>query len=166
MTTKSSISSGAHAADPLPYFVWSDSLFTGNEAIDADHRRLFDIAERLRRESLQAQDNAAIGNSVDELLDYVQGHFAREEALMAATNYPDLEHHRLEHTLLTRHVQKLTKSFRDEKPVASTQIWQFLRRWLRYHIMETDREMASYAAAVSLHHAGNKADSQADCLSK
>ncbi|QDZ28507.1 bacteriohemerythrin [Noviherbaspirillum sp. UKPF54] len=151
------LDSNVAAAEDLRYYAWTDSLACGHEGIDADHRCLFDIAERLRNASLQEQDNTVVANILRELLSYIQGHFAREEALMAAVNYPGFEDHRFEHSLLARHVRKLYQDFVDEKPIAYTDMWQFLRRWLRYHIMESDMHIARYVAKAKQPDAANEA---------
>ena len=153
MTLKPSSYLGGNAAEDLRYYSWTDSLACGHESIDADHRCLFDIAERFRNASLRVQDKVALRNILDELLGYIEGHFAREEALMVAINYPGLEDHRFEHSLLACHVRRLDRNFQDEKPVAYDDVWQFLRRWLRYHILGADKQMALYAAKARLLHA-------------
>lgn len=156
MTIQPSGNPAAKAAEDAFYYAWTDSLACGDETIDADHRSLFDVAERLRNASLHEQGNAITGALLHELLDYIQGHFAREEALMAAISYPGLEEHRFEHSLLAHHVRKLHQDFLAEKPIAHIDMWQFLRRWLRNHIMASDTLMVQYAAQIKSPDAGNE----------
>lgn len=132
--------------DEEQYYAWSDSLSCGNGDVDADHRRLLDIAERVRTADMQGQDDAVVGHLLLELMEYVQGHFAREEALMQDVNYPGLADHQFEHGLLIQRVQSLHREFLDGQRVANKEMWQFLRRWLRYHIMNADVRMALFAS--------------------
>lgn len=128
------------------YYSWTDALSCGHEGIDADHRHLFDIAERLRAASLPGQENVEVGQLLVELMDYVHGHFAREEALMQAISYPGYADHQFEHSLLMRRVRKLHDDFVKGMHISQKEVWQFLRRWLRYHIMNADMQMAQYAS--------------------
>lgn len=128
------------------YYAWSDALSCGNGDVDADHRRLLDIAERVRSADMQGQCDAAVGNLLLELMEYVQAHFAREEALMQNVNYPGLADHQFEHGLLIQRVQGMYQEFLDGQRVSNKEMWQFLRRWLRYHIMNADVRMALFAS--------------------
>ncbi|HJW56059.1 MAG TPA: bacteriohemerythrin [Burkholderiaceae bacterium] len=134
------------------HYMWHDSLSCGHESIDTDHRYLFDIAERLRIAGIHGQADAEIGQILAELMDYVDRHFAREEALMQAVDYPCMADHRFEHSLLIRRVKSLYRRFIEGKPLQPREVAQFVNRWLRYHIMHSDLDMARYAARWTLLH--------------
>lgn len=135
----------AHQDEDERYYAWSDALSCGHDGVDSDHRRIFAMAERLRTADLRGHGTAVVAQLLDELMDYVHEHFSREEALMKAIDYPDFVDHQFEHGLLIQRVQSLHLEFSESKHLSHKEMWQFLRRWLRYHILHADAEMARFA---------------------
>lgn len=134
------------------HYVWHASLSCGNDSIDADHRHLFDITERLRTAGMRDHEQVELGRTIPELMDYVGQHFAREEVLMQTVDYPGFTDHRLEHSLLVRRVKSLYKLVVEGEPLPTKETTKFLDRWLRYHIMHSDLDMARYAARWTSRH--------------
>lgn len=122
----------------------------GNEFIDADHRNIFDIAIRLHAAKLQSDERHALGVILDELMEYIHGHFSREEAFMQAINYPEHDAHQFEHGLLMRRLHHLHHRFVEEGYEGSyDEVSEFVQKWIRYHIMNTDMALARYARTVT-----------------
>ena len=136
----------------MDFIPWSDDYLTGVAEVDADHRRLFALVNRLHARVRGAAEGA--GDGVDEpapgltdpvatalaaLADYVEYHFAREEEVMENAGYPDLIAHMNRHRNLARTVRSLV-TMHAENPAQplGDDVLAFLKDWLTGHIIESD----------------------------
>lgn len=125
-----------------PIIAWSDILLVGHAQIDADHRRLFEIADRLHAGIREAGKEALVREVMGELMDYTLTHFAREEAMMKAAGYPGLEDHRFEHELISYRLRNLHRDAYSGRPALADELEVFLDRWLARHILTSDAQIA------------------------
>lgn len=92
--------------DPAPNPHWRKAYESHSATIDAEHRELFALANRMlgSAEAFGA-DAAAFNRAVGEFMLCLQRHFTHEEALMRQIGYPDTAAHiRLHRELLGRAV--------------------------------------------------------------
>lgn len=127
---------------------FDSNCLLGIDAVDRQHRRLFEIAARVY-DNLAGGDgaHAAAARATAELLDYTATHFADEEALMVAAGYPGLEEHRREHAdLLSKvHDMEMRAAFGERNLPA--EMSRFLLTWLVGHIKTSDRKFGEHLAA-------------------
>jgi len=122
--------------------IWVDTLRIGVEAIDQDHLALVKILNQLTHRSVGDEDLPAI---FDELINYTIYHFRREEAVMEACAYPNLDKHRQIHHDLATQVSELAAAFqKGQDPEILTHIRRFLREWLFNHIVKSDADIARF----------------------
>lgn len=118
---------------------WRENMSVGVEAVDADHKHLVDLLNRLHFLVLAGGDRPSVGEVLDELLHYVDYHFEREEKLMQFANYPGLEEHRACHRELTRRLFEHKKTFEDRpNSFDVSAFYDFLTDWLVVHVMDKD----------------------------
>ena len=87
---------------------WSDDYASGNEVIDAEHRELFSLANRLIDASLrQAVSQREIKEALNALIADVQRHFADEEAILEKRNYIGIIQHRRAHGALLKRASQM-----------------------------------------------------------
>ncbi|WP_420472634.1 bacteriohemerythrin [Noviherbaspirillum sp. ST9] len=138
-----------------PIIAWSDILLVGHEQIDADHRRLFEIADRLHAGIREAGKDMLVRDVMGELMDYTLTHFAREEAMMKAAGFPGLQDHRFEHELITYRLRNLHRDADSGREGLAGQLEVFLDRWLARHILTSDAQIAiALRDAQAAHSAG------------
>jgi hemerythrin len=125
-------------------FEWKDSYSTGIHSVDAQHRNLFAVAEELYTAMSNGQGRAAVGRTLDRLVQYTASHFAHEERLMRLHDYPELVAHKAEHDKLTGQVLLFKADYRAGKVTMTVQLLQFLRDWLQNHIMGSDLKYAPF----------------------
>ena len=120
---------------------WTPDLSTGVPLLDEQHKTLFQWLSEL--ESATADQRTLFGVYViTRLKHYVREHFAAEEALMKAADFPDLEQHRAEHAKFRARLEELQlKSIGED---ISTDTVQFLTHWLTNHITRTDMAYVPY----------------------
>jgi hemerythrin-like metal-binding protein len=127
---------------------WSTRFEVGVPFIDADHRVLVDLLNRMHDASCADGDLTDIGGILSALVDYTRYHFAREERAQAAANYPDIKEHRLQHARLTGEAKRLFAAFRaDPAAVEVGDIVDFLSDWLMDHILLHDMAIKPYLLA-------------------
>lgn len=125
----------------MPFIEWDPSFSVGSLALDSDHRQLLAILNRIYDAwETQNPDAAELNRLFDELLDYTDGHFMREESKLSARSYEDLDQHHSAHERL----RELVLAFRS-RHLAGTQpetmtaeMAKFLKTWLIDHILGED----------------------------
>jgi hemerythrin len=123
---------------------WDQGLLIGIEKIDAQHRKLFELAN-LFFESLAMTKGPDLGQSVLRgLVAYVRTHFADEEDAMRRMGYPELAAHLDQHKALTAHVYDLAKRWDDGQPIDTDALCRFLRQWLSEHIGIEDKKIGTF----------------------
>lgn len=124
----------------MPFIQWEKSFSVGTAALDADHRRLLEILNRIHESWQHNPSKAVLDRLFDELLDYTDGHFAREESRLADMDYPDLVLHQRQHDRLRETVLAFrTRHLASDTPDALTEeMAQFLKTWLMDHILGED----------------------------
>ncbi|MDR2864213.1 MAG: hemerythrin family protein [Spirochaetaceae bacterium] len=75
-------------------YQWSESLATGNEQIDEQHKQLFEAINNLMKACRQGQGGAELKKSIDFLNDYTIKHFFDEQVIQQKYKYPDYENHK------------------------------------------------------------------------
>jgi len=132
----------------MAYIQWSNRFELGVPFIDADHRVLVDLLNRMYDASRAAGSLGDIGGILSALVDYTHYHFAREERAQFAAHYPDIREHRAQHAALTGEARRLFESFRaapDEVEVGD--LVDFLSDWLMDHILLHDMAVKPYLLA-------------------
>ena len=76
---------------------WDEKYSIHNDAIDAQHKKLFDIAYRVGLLINRQASSDEIKQILSELFEYMKVHFADEEAYMESIGYPNLEQQRESH---------------------------------------------------------------------
>ncbi len=121
-----------------------DLLSIGVHAIDSDHEHLLGILSKCRDISKSdVQSDELMLLLLDELLEYTAHHFQREEAVMAACNYPSINIHKYVHKVLVSQATKSKELFKQGR-LPPAELFQFLTGWLVHHIQGMDRDIASF----------------------
>lgn len=87
---------------------WYENYELGFPAIDNDHRRLFDAANRIIR-ALGDGKFAECKRLAGEFVDTLKQHFPREEGFLREIGYPGLETHAGYHRQLLERAEKFTE---------------------------------------------------------
>lgn len=133
----------------MPVLPWSNMFAVGVQEIDAQHRKLVSILNRLG-DAGSDENAAALQNSLlDELTDYTVYHFSTEERLMQQHDYEATATHTAQHKKLVEAVQALHARRAAGETLPFDELMIFLRDWLTNHIMGSDK-----ALGVSLNRKG------------
>lgn len=122
---------------------WSDEYSVGVEDIDAQHKTLFALIEKLRDAIHAKRGSAACVEILDELVTYTQEHFTLEEAFMRGCGFPDHAAHEERHRELIATVSNMRQKIAGGAAI-SFELLHFLRTWLTKHILTEDKAYALF----------------------
>ena len=126
---------------------FDDSLVTGNEMIDGQHKELIDKINKLLDSGETSKDKLVAIKTLDYLADYTEFHFGEEEKLQEDIQYPGIEAHKKEHDKLREVVKELYEMLEEEEGPSNAFVEQVNRNvieWLYGHIKTFDRSVAEY----------------------
>lgn len=123
---------------------WSDDYSTQITEIDTDHKELLAIVTRYQQALSSIASEKTIKDILDELLDYTEYHFKREEIVMEACTYPGLENHSRIHKLLLKRINIHVDEF-ERGELTAQKLNEFMVDWFTDHIMHMDKHIAPYA---------------------
>jgi hemerythrin-like metal-binding protein len=107
-------------------------------SLDTQHTVLFDILNELHAAMMTGQAGSLTGPILKKLVLYTGQHFAAEEGMLAATQYPGLEEHKLLHRDLISQIEDYSQRFEKGEITLNLHLLGFLREWLTDHILKVD----------------------------
>ena len=129
--------------------LWQKSMSVGNDAIDHDHRYLISFVNTIELVLQSPEDKKSLIDSLDQLYEYGEEHFQREEAIQRKIKYPQSLAHKHSHSKLLdqlKVVQEKVKAFETTEELAeySTDLTAYLRTWLVNHVFNEDMLLKPY----------------------
>ena len=131
---------------------FDETLVTGNELIDSQHKELIERINLLLKSCEDAQGKVKAVKMLDYLLDYTEFHFSAEEKLQEEISYPGLKEHREKHEEFKSAVKELQEMLEEEEGPSETFVAQVQKNvvdWLFTHIKGFDRSVAEYKCLTS-----------------
>jgi hemerythrin-like metal-binding protein len=139
--------------DRLPTLraAWEPGLSTGHDLIDAQHQGLLTqcnvLADLCDRGDADADANAedgarAFDQAYERLEALARDHFATEAALLASSNYPELEDHQFE----CDEFDYLAAEVVTAENFDRVELQRFLTLWCVGHVSAAARQQGSYLA--------------------
>lgn len=127
-------------------FGWRESYKVDIREIDEQHRELFTLIDKLRREAEGEGAPAVLIPLLGTVVSQARAHFATEEQLMRAHQYPDIAiHKRLHDALLAQAMDVQEKAHRKE--LTLPMVVKFLEFWIAHHISQADRRLGQFLVA-------------------
>jgi methyl-accepting chemotaxis protein len=123
-------------------FEWDERYQLEIISMDKEHRTLIAIMNKFLS-ALNFNDKVDIETSFTELAKYTVKHFADEEAFMESIHFPEFESHKKIHDELVQKVLAFKDKISDGT-INKTQISDFLKDWLAYHIIGQDKKYAKF----------------------
>ncbi|BCS55454.1 bacteriohemerythrin [Geobacter sp. SVR] len=125
---------------------WRESLATGNEEIDEQHKELLRHFDRMLTACKDGQGASELQKLLKFLNDYVVTHFNFEESLQQVRGYPDYEAHRSEHQSFIKKIGELESEISTQGVSVHNIIEtnSLLLKWLLNHITVVDKKMGRF----------------------
>lgn len=124
----------------MALFDWNDSYSVRVKVVDEQHKHLVGILNNLHDAMTKGCAPGVTGPLLQELVEYTQTHFAAEEGFMEHAAYLGLRLHRVHHRELTKQVEDFVARHKRGEVALNIGLMNFLRDWLKNHIMKEDKE--------------------------
>ena len=118
---------------------WGRGMELGIPEVDAQHKELVSMINELHRAMKMKKGTQEAGHVLTRLAEYTVYHFGFEEELFDTHGYPETESHKKIHKDLVAKVLAFSEEFKAGKAAISMDLMSFLTKWLKNHIMITDR---------------------------
>ncbi len=128
----------------MSHIAWDPKYSVNIEAIDEQHKHLFEVLGNLFDEMGQKRAQETLGGIIAELIQYASEHFATEEIFMTQYGFPGYAQHKKEHEAFKAKVAAFQKGFDAGKATLSIEVIDFLTGWLDHHILKVDQEYSPF----------------------
>jgi methyl-accepting chemotaxis protein len=139
------------AKSAVPNYVWDQTLATGNDTIDSQHKTLFEAINQLLAAMQKEEAGTELKKALDFLSDYTIKHFFEEEQLQIQAGYPDHPNHHRLHENFKATVQEFGRELimkgASDKLIADVQ--KKIGNWLVFHIKGQDIKLGAYLREVA-----------------
>ena len=125
----------------MAYFEWTNAIELGHPLIDAQHKRLLELAEAMVDPLINSKAHQAGAAEMQALIEYVREHFAMEEELMRAAGYPEAAIHSNHHASLQKELKTFCARIQHGRNTNPAGLISFLWNWLVLHIDSADRNL-------------------------
>ncbi|HXN46070.1 MAG TPA: bacteriohemerythrin [Bryobacteraceae bacterium] len=130
---------------------WSEEFSVNVKLFDVQHGRFVQMIARLEAAMSQGTAAQELADLLADLIAYAREHFATEEAVMKAYDYPLRDHHALEHRQVSAVLDRLHSRCRSSEAVLSVEVLDHLRQWLEQHVAGTDKMYTEHLNARGLY---------------
>jgi len=127
----------------MSLFLWNDKYSVEVNEIDIQHKKLFEIANRLFEAMKAGESKSVMTRVLMELEDYTKYHFKKEEAYMKEFGYEAYPQHRKEHNYFVKKISQFRDDYKNGKVTISIELMTFLSNWLINHICVIDKSYSS-----------------------
>ena len=127
--------------------VFDESLYTGNELIDNEHKELIERVNKLMESCEKGTEKLTAVKTLDFLMDYTEIHFADEEKLQQDTGYDKYQQHKEQHDLFKKSVEELRQMLEEEEGPTDAfvaAVNKNVGQWLVNHIQGWDKAVAEF----------------------
>ncbi len=119
---------------------WSDKFSVGISIIDEEHKKLFDILNKVIVAKEHNGNPEELWEVLSEMTNYAHTHFRTEETYMKEFNYPEYQNHKEEHhEFAMKIIAYLEKLIKGDYQIVN-EIIEYLKWWLVNHIQVTDKK--------------------------
>ena len=132
---------------------WQEYLSVGVEAIDHQHKLLFDKYNAFFTAYYEGRGDEEVIRLFSFLEEYVATHFSDEERLQQRIGFPDYQKHRKQHLELSRKVAELKERLGNEgaEPSLISSAGLLMTGWLIEHISVMDRAFGRFMKEMQSH---------------
>lgn len=128
----------------MALFEWKDTYSVNVGEIDRQHRMLVETLNDLHEAMLTRKSKEVLSGIIKSLVDYAGYHFSYEEKFMNKYKYPGYLEHKKEHDDFVVKVIDFQRQQVEGKLMLSMEIMNFLKDWLKNHILGTDKKYSSF----------------------
>ena len=88
--------------------------------------------------------SSAVDEVYREMSAYTNTHFSNEERVMESVNYPDLEHHKIQHQKFVERLEQVYDELKSGSDPSGKSLLNLLGSWWVTHIKSSDQKLARH----------------------
>lgn len=124
----------------MMHFIWDHELDVNVNTMNEQHKILITMMDNLYELKANGASKMELASALDKLESYTRFHFNAEERFMEATEYYDVDRHKIIHENLLAELHKHIDNFHQSHGDLSDDFVYFLHYWLSTHIRHIDRK--------------------------
>ncbi len=125
---------------------WDERFSTGINTIDDDHKKLIFLLNIIYADDLIDASSEDFLRVLEDLNNYSQYHFKREETAMEACDFPYFKEHSIAHVKLISQLEIFIKQVKCKATtMEKKETLKAVQHWLFNHLEEMDCEIYQYA---------------------
>lgn len=122
----------------MDFFEWDDSFSVGVVEIDDQHKQLIQMINDVAEAVAQGRPDDVQQGVLCDMVVYAGVHFSTEEKHMQHFNYSDIEVQKAQHHDYILKIGQFRVDLEAGKITLTQDILDFLKDWLKEHILVTD----------------------------
>lgn len=119
---------------------WNNSYLLDIPMIDKQHKKFFDLFDKLYSLNNNGESFEKLKDVIDELEKYTNIHFKTEETLMTKANVIDTEEHIMQHKVFEKKILEFETAYSYKNQVLLNEMVVFMRKWFLLHISQMDKK--------------------------
>ena len=127
----------------MPIITWKDEYNVNVAEIDAEHREMARLVNELNN-AVEKRKTNDFKKAVSDLVAHTRKHFATEETLMLAHQYPDYRSHKSEHEHLLRALIELQHNLEGGRQPVFGPETDVSTDWVMLHIKGSDHALGEF----------------------
>ncbi|AJC85023.1 bacteriohemerythrin [Campylobacter peloridis] len=122
---------------------WCDKYSIHNDAIDKQHKKLFELAANVEMISDKPIHKGQVKFLLADFFNYMKEHFADEEKYMAKIGYPELANHQKIHKSIIQSMIDLIQNIKSTNDLKE-KLNIIASKWLLEHILQEDMKIEKW----------------------
>lgn len=126
-------------------FTWNASFEIGIAAIDEEHRAIVENFEKLYLLMMSGHGHEFYAELLSFLRQYIETHFANEEAFQKSIGYDHLDEHVKRHQFFKEKILSMVDA--QTSPISNADLIKlnlFIKDWLIQHILNEDKKLGEF----------------------
>lgn len=123
---------------------WCEDYSVHVKEFDDEHKRLFQIINKLHESMTNPQVKVSIEHILEEVLAHCNHHFEKEEMMMKEAHYGDYIGHKINHDAFKRRVHHYLAEVQAGQPILRTEVMRTLKNWMATHILVEDKHSGEF----------------------
>jgi hemerythrin len=121
---------------------WNSSLAIGIEAIDNQHKQIFEHLLALENSVAKRDPWHILRFLLSQLAEYMKFHLAVEEAMLEIVRYPQRADHCRAHSRIMDQIAELETQL--QRTGSESNLVSFFEDWFIRHVLSEDRQYSAY----------------------
>ena len=134
----------------MEFAKWTAACSVNQVDMDAEHRVFLDTLNTLYNDLPNPSKTATFERTIQDLEDYAKKHFAHEEAMLVALDYPHIDQQQAQHLFFRNELVKLKASVATATAYELQSVLQFMRDWFLNHILTLDKKYAKWFEELNI----------------